>query len=1097
MRKLSLAISIALMVPGTSSYAVDEHIVRNAKGVPVFQVRFFDTDSGPFIEGEDSALESAWNMNQQQKSKVLDAISYWANVITPVAGSLPAIINVGTFDDENAAGVSGNVSDASYSQTKLQAVLTGKDPGEPEFGSHAQFILGKLNFSEQPAAPSQLPPPGGTDLTGVAIHELAHGLGISSTASDKMGEDSATPYFDQTSGSWSQHMRDDNGNPARPGQVIICSGCNNAYDPQGFDVRQNSPYFVGINVSEVLRGAMPGIPLKIVSEDGEVDDDYMSHSELKNSLMSHQDYRNYTTFMEAELALLQDMGYQIDRRNYFGFSLYNDGQSIINEHEYFQRNQNGTGYIKGQYNTTPLGLGLHIYGSDNRVFQKGDILTRGTGAAGIRVDGENNTLSVEHGTSIHADGVNGRGVMFSYGKDHNFIQRGDIQAMGENGIAASFDFGNNLLGNDSDYRGSYIHEVGGEKGESLSELDGALVYNVDISGLLAGRSAAIYISPNALVNNINILNGAQLEGDIYSGYAQQDEDGNARLTMLTFGRRADTEGQATEQTDPDFRLRYDGNIEGLESLAVRAEGGITSLNGRHQIYSMNILQQAVVTGDSEFRLNPAGQFVNDGVLSPGNGLGQMTIKGDYRQSEEGQLLLQLDGHGGHDSLTVQGHAELDGNLTFVAVKDWYAPDWSTITDNWVQTDLRSGDFSKISGLTNSPTLELAVAPGPNGSYQLSAHRAANAYSRYGLNGNGRKVGQALDTMVKNAGPDLQSLYRALDFSAASGATVSHALAQLSPAAYSAMFASSLNREHQISDTLNGVSLSSLFEGFANGEWRGFAQPFGGGFWQQRQGNQIGYRASGYGVIVGAERPISDDNHWVAGFHGVISSQSVNVKSPEDGRGKTNAFGLGVQARYQQAANSGGYLFGQARLGTENGRMERRIQVDDYSARNHAEWHGFNGSASAGGGYRWAIGDSLNVGPLAALDYVQLARPDITERGHSATRLKLGSKDIHSLRSRLGVNGEWLLQNNLTASMQLSWDRELRDMGLRQSAKFTGDKNTRFTSSNTIAGRNSLGIQGGASYALSKNAELGVSIASDIFRSGYYSLTGNVSATWRF
>lgn len=60
--------------------------------------------------------------------------------------------------------------------------------------------------------------------------------------------------------------------------------------------------------------------------------------------------------MEAELALLQDMGYQIDRRNFFGFSLYGNGQTLVNRNGYFQRNQQADGYLAGQYNTANLGL---------------------------------------------------------------------------------------------------------------------------------------------------------------------------------------------------------------------------------------------------------------------------------------------------------------------------------------------------------------------------------------------------------------------------------------------------------------------------------------------------------------------------------------------------------------------------------------------------------------------------------------------------------------------------------------------------------------------------------------------------------------------
>lgn len=371
MKRVFMTAALTGLFVSNNPYAGESYLVYNPHNIAVFEVRFFNVGDGPFMPDWPNASESTWDLGQQQKEKILDAMRYWAEVITHSPGQLPAIINVGTFNDENAAGSSDSVTDGIISLTQLQGALNGIDTGELTFGSHAQFIMGKLDFDNVPYVPAQLPRTGKADLVSVAVHELAHGLGISNMVTDLQGSGTFTPAFDTVPfGSWTSHLRDDRGNPARPGQVILCNGCNNRWDPQGFDVRLDKGYFTGRHVDEVLAGAMPGVPVKMLADDGSVDDNYMSHIELKNSMMSHQNYRNYTTFMEAELALLQDMGYQIDRRNFFGFSLYGNGQTLVNRNGYFQRNQQADGYLAGQYNTANLGVGLHVYGSNNHIFNK-------------------------------------------------------------------------------------------------------------------------------------------------------------------------------------------------------------------------------------------------------------------------------------------------------------------------------------------------------------------------------------------------------------------------------------------------------------------------------------------------------------------------------------------------------------------------------------------------------------------------------------------------------------------------------------------------------------------------------------------------------
>ncbi|MGC4010208.1 MAG: hypothetical protein QM805_15205 [Pseudomonas sp.] len=283
--KLSLAISLATLLPSLSLYAQDTRTILTPGGQPIFEIRFFDVGDGPFQTDEDKPVLSTWNLDEQQKQKILQGVTYWANALTPAPGQLPVVINVGTYDEENATGAGGRApSEDKVFITQVQAGLTNQTTDDLDNGSHGQFTMGKLQWDHVPYTPSQLPVTGNFDLAATTLHELGHALGVLNTVTDKLGEKSNTPYYMPGISIWAAHLRDDNGNPARPDQVVLCSLCNNPYDPTGFDLRQNRGYFSGEHVSEVLDGAMPGLPITILGGDGSVvDDDYMSHIELKTA----------------------------------------------------------------------------------------------------------------------------------------------------------------------------------------------------------------------------------------------------------------------------------------------------------------------------------------------------------------------------------------------------------------------------------------------------------------------------------------------------------------------------------------------------------------------------------------------------------------------------------------------------------------------------------------------------------------------------------------------------------------------------------------------------------------------------------------------
>jgi subtilase-type serine protease len=1098
--KLICAVTLLYSLP---AYAIEYFYVRDAQGRSFAEIRFFSISDQEFdADANDTPLVSTWNLSAAQKELALNGVKYWANIIRVPSNGRQAIFNVGTMDEENAYAFSPTLTRFFYPATSLaQEQLQNGYYGERYYGAHVAIGIGKLKWNDA-VKTSHVPMETGMNLSATLLHEVAHALGLGSTVQDSSTANGTyTPSFASHLNLWTKGLRDDNDNASKTGQDIWCTGCSNPAGSDYFDLRKDEGYFTGTNVDQVLAGGLKGVPVKILSPFGDVDSNYMSHSELKNSLMSHQNYRNYVTFMEAELAVMQDLGYDIDRRNLYGHSIYGSGLTINNHNGYFQRNSSGTAYMNNNYNTAELGLGLHIYGSNNRVTQLANLLSSGNGGGEIRVDGEGNALTVSSGTQVHANGAYGRGVMFTYGKNHTFIHHGDIQATGTHGIAASFDFGNNMLSNDNEYRGSYIYTVDGASKTILPELDGALVTRFDVAGKLTGRYASIYISDNAYVENINIMHGAVLSGDIISLYNQKASGNTQRLTNLSFGLQNEGSHVTPSLADNAFRIYFDDNIKGIDNFRLQLKGGETILNGHHSVYDVVISDKATLAGNSSYQLNSAGSFTNNGTLTV-SGHNTVSINGNYTQSATGMLLVGVSGDSVLSTLTVSGSASLAGRLGIELVPSWFANGYRFTTDKWVTANSTSGSLHNLTIFQSSYTLNVTSDETlPNGQYGIIVTRAADAYASVARGeANATSVGSALDKIASNPHESLKPLLTAIDFSTPVGSYLSDAFQQLTPVVYSNMFTSSLLREHRITNTLANAWQGMDTNTNSSMTWEAFAVPFARTYYKNIDVGltSTNVNDSTMGVVFGAERREGD--HWKIGLHGALSSSSTTLEQSISGAGSGTAISGGLQARFEPNPYSGLYALGVARFGVEINKLNRTTIIGDYVGKVSGAWSNITTSMTAGGGWRWQTGQSSSIGAMAGVDYTMIKRPALTESG-SAEALDIDPTTYNTLRMRLG--GEWRsivkMQSGheFITNLQTSWNYGLLDTSIKQSARFKNNPEGSFSSTHEVMGANSIDVQGGMTYDVRPNIKLNGGLAATMWMGGGMEFSGAVSVNWQF
>jgi len=889
------------------------------------------------------------------------------------------------------------------------------------------------------------------NFAGTVRHELGHALGIIAKRWIRGDNTYFMPGVTDEK-SWNLQLYDQNGNKAQSGMQILTSyefeelkKDKPSISPKDYfivdkkitDEGEGFAYFSGKNVVDALDGAtfFGRSALPVNGWEG----DRFEGSHIQTSgMMSHRTYSNYSAFLEVELAALQDLGYDIDRKAYFGRSIYGNKGTIVNNQGFFARNQTGTAYLNNTYSDVNLGIGLHVYGYGNTVTQAADIMTKGNGGTGIRVDGMENTLIIPKDTEIHADGYRGNGVMISYGRNQTVEQAGTVTANGDGGVGMRFDFGSARGGAGSEYRGSYIRykrwvnsrASGREPGAINSaqnyaltydmnantrnvaedELVGPLVDNYNLSGKLAGSDAAIYISKNALVKNINVNDGASIQGDIVSEWKRfdresceeaYDSDGKSRdVLRIQYNNNIGKDGYEYYLYIPDLvtnlnfnneEMKYTGNISGEENIKMNVNEGTLTYTGEANVINVQVAKDATLLGgsyqvndlsqklDKDFTDDTTGKFYNHGTIGAESQNSDMLIKGNL--ISDGVLAGYAGGDKGQ--IVVSGTADVEGSM--ISIDNALPGDEMTVLKadsitgtigNGDESYAASGMLSTTGTVSGNEIKVQTVASNNLGDIDSTQQAAYNAmtdmYKKLSDTGDDR-----IDEMRTLYGLDTDKAKEALSSLSANAAAKTMALAQTNTVT-SRIISSRLTEAFAKKDVNVAVPGAGLDSGASKDTSIKMKvdQPVDNDFWFKTMRNWGDSKNSSYyqGTTLAGGWDRAYGKHWRAGAfisHGMFSFTDNTAR---DGIKDTR---LGLYGGYSKGAHSG---FVYLDYGWINNDLSRKLGGLDMQATAKYD----SRIIELGGEYKYDMNahqmTDWHMSPYATVQLSRLTQDGYTEQG---------------------------------------------------------------------------------------------------------------------
>lgn len=1129
-------------------------------------------DSIDIIYGQDSEtlqlIEDDIPADSVEQSLVLPTVfSYYGELLgqNAAAGSIPIYIGFTPQGDYLAATstIVGNNNGPVY-----QALAKPTDPAPSD-----TFIL--FN-SEAPLGlydwPRAINLSAVSDIFQTTLHEVTHSLGVVSSVDET--DDGGYQWPQDNFDAYSAHLYDIFGTQAAPGQrleIIKTPNEISAENKKGdvfYICAPDTPVnnikdvtFHGENVDALTNGE--GIPvLGALSLSGSPylnNGSSLSHNNLNVSYMNYGLANNTTMVTELDLAMLQDMGYTIDRSKYFGQSYLKYGEagqqeSAVNEQDFASGSM--------------LAVGTHVYRNDLTLTQAGDITISPSdpqdffsaiAGCGIMVSGANNTVNIPQGTTIDVSGVTGTGIGVNYGANNTVNIAGSVKANGYDGIGlllvSSYE---NYFSKDSylithstgtDYEDAesiwkIIYDDNAElqkvTEQAVKDNQGFSLEQLNITGSLEGERAAIYTGTKSIIKEINVMGSGKILGDITSdGYMPpfdyvaylKDKHGVLPETRLTFGRQAKADGTPDgDIVDSAYHGFFTGNISNYEpyedahsilNYNVELLGGVLDLNKNNPENTVSVLSvttnpdttlnaQGLLSAETEKFGYPRGENIGQlniyGTLQPGgDGFGYVELRGDsFNQGGSGKLKLDFDWSSGqHDVVGLRGweseYYELDStfkvNLQNVEFVQKNSYEGAPVLLT------REDFFPVISGdvIINDRQLTAAVN---NFAAQFSELRDSWALYDFSqgftpyISGEAKGVGKILDGRLSIS-----------ELNQMSGDDWSLYRALMLPGYGGRLdnnarqlsglsYARQLEASMNVNHLLSGAVRNSVFDRHTHADDEWHWFASPLAFTSRQQGAG-GYSQHGSGILIGADKQTGGSD---AGFFGGYLHDSASFRTGDGLRSKRDGGFIGAYFKQAKDRDNGPFAYGFVRYDNSKAKNRRALNINNsYLAEHKADFRQQSGAAELGAGWN----NSCGAGTLtwsAGVNYALITQPAFRETGSGASAIGQTSENYQSLLGSAGVQYATVMkplneQTDYQVSVGARWQQELWRSDRNYNISLAGGSAPVHWESDADKGWLELTLQGQLLHK--KKLLVTAAAGTELFRKDHRGVTGSLKLEYSF